>query len=74
MTPSVRHHVTTSNCIDGNYSTMCHNNGGGGWLQIDYGSYVEIALIVVYNRQVTLQVCHSKCDQSVMTVGKYGCP
>ena len=56
-----------SNCIDGNYNTMCHNSGVGGWLQIDYGSYVEIASIVVYNRQVTLQVCHSMCEPSLTT-------
>ena len=53
-----------SNCIDGNTGSMCHNNGGGGWLQIDYGFNVDIASIVVYNRRVTLlDVCHSKCGQ-----------
>ena len=59
---SVYSSASASNCIDGDTSTMCHNDcTSGGWLEIDFGATFHVFLIEVYNRQVGLHVRHSKC-------------
>ena len=60
------HHPPTnvsSHSIDGDTTTLCHNSGGGGWLQVDLGASYEIGTLEVYNRD---DCCQSRIDGALI--------
>jgi len=61
-----------SNCIDGDYSTMCHTSEtvpAPAWIQIDLGAEHELSFVRVVNRQDQCAWCRMRTNGFQLRLG-----